>query len=135
MGGEGSGRKKKTPASLATGGGDRPKKPTWLADEASEFWDDVVEELIRIGVAKKLDGPALAMLATWFQRWTKLARDPDSATAELQKATKEFDNLARRFGLNPTDRKLNGISPGGSKGDDDDSVDPLVAMLKAREKT
>lgn len=139
MGGKGSGRNKTTPADLATPGGDRPTRPDWLDGEASWFWEEIAEELIRLGVAKRLDGPALVMAAFWFQRWSALARDPKSSTAELQKATKEFDGIARRFGLTPLDRKtagLGSISTGaGAGGDNGDAggEDPLVALLQARE--
>jgi phage terminase small subunit len=139
VGGKGSGRRKRTASDLvddkrSTG---RPEKPTWLDETASWFWDQCVEELIDMGVATKIDGPSLVMLSAWYSRWIQLARAERSSVVDLQRAGKEFGDLARQFGLTPSSRHLMRSWPAGDTprpvtSQDMEPVDALTELLKAR---
>ena len=45
-----------------------PAMPQWLDEEASAFWQATVPELAAMGVARSVDGPALAGMCRWDGR-------------------------------------------------------------------
>ena len=44
-------------------------KPSDLTPMASQWWDLVVPQLVRVGLAQSVDGPSLALLAEDFSGW------------------------------------------------------------------
>jgi P27 family predicted phage terminase small subunit len=100
-----------------------PKPPTHLKGDGLKFWKQVVPGLVESGVAKACDAPALAMMCEWWARYRKLSMllDEDAPennpVAQVLKEKQEyqrlvmlgiawtnFDKVAARFGLTPSDR-------------------------------
>lgn len=95
-------------ADLATG---KPQKPTDLDPIASNFWDEIVPKLVRLGLARRVDAPSLQALAEiWslYRRSVAIANanpiDKDARIAVTSYKT-AFDSLASKFGLTPRDRE------------------------------
>ncbi len=47
------------------------KKPADLTPTASEWWDLVVPQLVRVGLAQAVDAPSLTLLAEDFSAWKR----------------------------------------------------------------
>ncbi len=96
----------------------RPDKPPDLTPEAAAFWDSVCSELIDSGIAKRIDAPAMRVMADlWgqLQRASRLA-DANAGDVNARRAVTtlaaEFGRWAARFGLSPSDRlRLQGAVP------------------------
>jgi hypothetical protein len=89
-----------------------------MQPEAAAFWDSVCEELIGAGIAKHIDGPALALLADLWAKLQAASRlaDADAGDTNARRAVTtyaaEFGKWAARFGLSPGDRlRLQGAIP------------------------
>ena len=103
-----------------------PAMPQWLDEEASAFWQATVPELAAMGVARSVDGPALAGMCRWYSVWRKAdARlqqgDGDSYKLTVEAATgwKNYSAVAAKFGLTPGDReKLSVPEPGDAASDE-----------------
>lgn len=108
------------PSSAVQAGG-VPEPPAHLADEALAFWQQVVPGLVSSGVAAACDSSALAMMCEWWARYRAFSSMLDAAiAAQMQTyqlvlqvgiATTNFDRLAARFGLTPSDRARLKIAP------------------------
>jgi len=108
--------------------GGSPSPPEHLAGDALEFWNQVVPGLISAGVAAACDSPALAMMCEWWARHRRFSRQLDEMTidpGEVYRTTilcgiawTNFDKIASRFGLTPSDRAKLSVRPSGgaSKG-------------------
>lgn len=91
-----------------------PDKPEWLSQVASDHWDAVVPGLIETRVATSADSASLAMMCHWWSEWHLLAtaraealatgKNPSYLINTLAVASKQWNNLACRFGLTPVDR-------------------------------
>lgn len=79
-----------------------PECPDRLQGEARKHFNFVSSELSAIGVTKRLDSEALAILADlWATYWEcSEARDIDG----MCKVVAKWSQLAGRFGLTPADR-------------------------------
>lgn len=88
-----------------------PECPDKLAGEAREHFTFVAAELSAIGVTKRLDSAALAVLASlWGAYWEAVAdKDIDGMT----KLVAKWSTLAGRFGLTPADRAKLVTNPQG----------------------
>lgn len=94
--------------------GGAPLAPKHLLGEALAFWNDVVPGLVAMGVAAACDAPALALMCEWWARYRRFSEDLDNHAVPASKvyqttvmvgiATTNFDRLAARFGLTPSDR-------------------------------
>lgn len=108
------------PSSAVRAGG-APEPPAHLAGEALAFWQQVVPGLVSSGVAAACDSSALAMMCEWWQRYRQFSDALDAAlvskiptyqlTLQVGIATTNFDRLASRFGLTPSDRARLKIAP------------------------
>ena len=103
----------------------KPTKPEFEGQEASDFWDKYVVELIDLGVATSLDAPRLQHLC---EVWALLRRatvavdeDPLEKMARIAYAeySRQFGTLASEFGLNPASRskiEIERSKPAGIQG-------------------
>lgn len=87
-----------------------PKRPRFRLKAASQFWDQHVPELVRMGVASSIDAPRLQ---TMCEAWALLRaatsavnKDPISqpARAAYAEYSRQFSTAASEFGLNPSSR-------------------------------
>lgn len=87
--------------------GGRLVKPEWLSDAAGELWGIVVGRFPE-GALSDVDGPALAMLCSSYDRWRHYATadgiDEYKAATMAAMFAKQFVSLASRFGMTPADR-------------------------------
>lgn len=90
-----------------------PECPEMLDSVGAEHFERIKTELAAIGVVKRLDGEAMAMLCeVWSDFWMaaeklRSADNPEeSKEARMLKyaAFKAWTSLAARFGLTPADR-------------------------------
>ena len=87
-----------------------PTKPDGMPKEASEFWDKYVPELVRMGVAKANDAPALQSMCQWWAEYMKHQRSRPASKHVYRRinmmanAHKQWRDLASRFGMTPVDR-------------------------------
>ena len=91
-----------------------PAPPKHLAGEALQFWKEIVPDLVAKGIAKRLDSTVLAIMCQWYARYLKYSKqldkmkpaDPDLFRQQLLAvgAFKQFDKIAGRFGITPSDR-------------------------------
>lgn len=91
-----------------------PTPPRYLKKEALAFWREIVPPLVANGIAKACDSAQLAIMCEWFARYCRLSRRldrmRDNAKALYQTTVlcgicwTNFDKLASRFGLTPSDR-------------------------------
>lgn len=77
-----------------------PVMPDWLVGAAREHWEDVVPQLVLLGVATSLDTSSLAMMCESWQEW----RDGSVTASQRNKAADRWIKLAAKFGLTPSDR-------------------------------
>ena len=89
---------------VATGS---PVKPKDMTPAASKHWDEVVGELIRMGIAKQIDQTALVQMCEWFSECKRLQKSKTKDYKNLTMwscAHKQWRDLASRFGMTPSDR-------------------------------
>lgn len=121
MGGKGSGRTPK-PAALKILEGNAGKREIpqevqpegqaqmpsrWLrkgehSEQAREHWNQMVPELIRLGLATSLDQPALEQMCEWYAVLRVAQQDLEYTLAG--KAFDRWTSLAAKFGFSPSDR-------------------------------
>lgn len=92
----------------------QPFKPSDLSPVASEFWDEVANELAKNGVATLIDTTALVEACKWYARYRKSSDVVDKMKPRskaynklLNQAVacwKEFEKCLAKFGLTPADR-------------------------------
>lgn len=87
-----------------------PVMPDWLVGEARKHWEDVVPELIDMGIVKAIDTHMLACMCVWWQRF----REATTKTA-LAESFYQWEKCARTFGMNPSDRSRLSVKPEGRK--------------------
>src|SRR5688572_22900134 len=90
-----------------------PVMPRRLVGEAAEMWGRVVPGLIASGLAKERDADQLASMCEWWGRYREYSDRLDTAP-ESQDTYRlmiqvgichtNFDKVASRFGLTPSDR-------------------------------
>jgi len=87
--------------------------PRGLSRESRAFWNEIVPGLVTAGLAKACDAPQLAAMCQWYARARKWERaldreKPSSKThsmmVQVAIAWQNFDRVASRFGLTPSDR-------------------------------
>ena len=85
----------------------QPEKPDWLTGEASEMWDKVLPEVVRVAGAASIDSFALAAMCDWWGAYRKYRADCVNkwAPARARDAFNSWQRLAARFGLTPLDRQ------------------------------
>ena len=100
----------KRPLSTAPQATGSPVKPAELDCVASKFWDQTVPELVRLGIAKAADQPALVAMC---ELWACYRYAAEAALADpLEKNNRcamigyyeKWSRAAGQFGLNPVDR-------------------------------
>jgi phage terminase small subunit len=79
-----------------------PELPEELREKAAEHFRFVSGELGAIGVVKRLDTPALAILADLYAMYWECSRNGDVDGA--CKVVAKWSALAGKFGLTPADR-------------------------------
>ena len=96
----------------------RPTKPQDLTPDAARFWDDICEERADANIAKRIDGPALRLMADLWGKLQTVSRladaDPTDVAARRSMVaySSEFAKLAGKFGLTPDARqRLQGAIP------------------------
>jgi len=102
-------------AIIATG---TPEMPPGLRGEARKFWKAWAVKLAGMGAAE-VDSAELASMCEWWGRYRALARkrmpkdmlDAKRLLDGLKLAWREFDHIAARFGLTPSDRARLKITP------------------------
>lgn len=100
-----------------------PVAPADLDGEARAFWDQVVPGLVAIGVAVAMDAPELVAMCQWHARYVRYGRQMDGVEPTSIKpnqliyltgvAWMNFDKIASRFGLTPSDRAKLRVKPAG----------------------
>jgi len=94
-----------------------PECPDGLGSAAQWLWDFVVDELGRIGVAKRIDTPHLwAMCEAWglYRNAVEIAKgDPTDKDARIAVVSymATFEAAAAKCGLSPSDRAKLTIAP------------------------
>lgn len=93
-----------------------PVKPDGMTSDASELWDQLVEELPRLQLLKPLDGPALQILCETFSTWraarrliserglTHVTSQGEGAAPWVgiaERAAREYRGWCAEFGLTP----------------------------------
>jgi Phage terminase, small subunit len=71
-----------------------PPKPAGLGRVASEVWDQIVPELVRLKMVGRLDGPVVELFCTSFERWREHPGGPGYASL-----TSTVAHAARGLGL------------------------------------
>ena len=71
-----------------------PPKPEGLGPVASEVWDQIVPELVRLKMVGRLDGPVVELFCTSFERWREHPGGPGYASL-----TSTVAHAARGLGL------------------------------------
>jgi P27 family predicted phage terminase small subunit len=120
-----------------------PEKPVWLSGEASDEWDRVLPELMRLQLVKAEDAAALASYceawatfvtatATWHREGMTIEAKQGTlahpAVAIARNAGRELRAWAAHFGLTPsTEQALGGRE--ASSGSED--VNPFEAEAEA----
>lgn len=95
-------------------------RPSWLAGDAVVLWDELAADLEERGVLTAWDVPAFAACCWWFGKWREAAGmvDSDGILVEGYRGSQvknpahqvardswsQFEKLAGRFGLTPSDR-------------------------------
>ena len=107
-----------------------PKKPRGLGKIASKFWDAVVPDLHRRGVAKAIDASSLELLCVWWERVQELKAIEDKdyrIDCRLSMASKQYHQLAAKFGMTPADRTRIAVELTDGAADN-----PFIQFLKQR---
>lgn len=116
-------------------------KPTDLVDGvAIKFWDEIVPGLVASGVATAADVHSLHALCEVWALWRrtyvlllKMPTDKPARTAAMAYLG-TFNQLAARFGLNPSDRQRFCILPEVDQPGVPHRVrDPLIRMMEERQ--
>lgn len=83
-----------------------PKKPLGLPLAASDHWDEHIPRLVKMGVARSVDAPALEIMCRWWARMKELeTQEPDYRNLTLlAMCSKQWKDYASRFGMTPSDR-------------------------------
>lgn len=91
-----------------------PVKPGRLPKQVSAVWDEIVPEILKLGIARTVDATGLGKLCSALARSRTYERivwraHLDSAAHYraailLKMANKEYDTLAAHFGLTPATR-------------------------------
>src|SRR5262245_32665530 len=90
-----------------------PAMPRRLTGEAAEMWGRVVPGLIAAGLARECDTDQLALMCEWYGRYREYSDRLDTAPEsqdtyrlmiQVGIANTNFDKVASRFGLTPSDR-------------------------------
>lgn len=91
-----------------------PEPPPELQGDALAFWRRVIPGLCERNCAAVCDASALAMMCEWWARYRRYSEaldamiPTDKGTYQMTVlcgiATTNFDKLAARFGLTPSDR-------------------------------
>lgn len=87
-----------------------PEKPTWLTQEQSSVWDEVIKQLPADALRKR-DVHLLAELCGYVyavryinSQWARDPADKDLRCAKTQ-YTQKIQQISALFGLSPADRK------------------------------
>jgi phage terminase small subunit len=86
-----------------------PKRPAKLDGEAKAFWDTYVPQLVRKGLAKSIDSPALELMCYSWGRMKAMEKLIEAApgdrilTLQFIKWAGLFNELSGKFGMNPQD--------------------------------
>ncbi len=105
-----------------------PACPDFLSDYAKEEWERIVPELLRNGLLTSLDGATLAAYCAAYGRWREAEERIASSGIVIKmgdkgyivqspwlqvanKAIKQIEIFAARFGLSPSDRTRIRIDP------------------------
>jgi len=122
------GKRPLPPEPKATG---TPSPTEKLTGRAQRFWDRVVPQLVQMGVAKSIDSDVLTVMCQWWQRYQELSQrddmEPRLQTAAMANAWRCCMDIARRFGMSPSDRV-------GLIVDANEEPDEFENFLAAREK-
>ena len=90
-----------------------PVIPPYLKGEAAAFWKRIVPGLVESGLVKDRDAAELTTMCEWWARYRKFGDRLDKAgedenTYQLMLQVgichTNFDKVASRFGLTPSDR-------------------------------
>lgn len=85
-----------------------PLRPIGLDVDAARLWDGYVPQLVRMGVAKSVDAPALEDMCRWWGRLQVLNRKKDQQdyrTLTLAAmCAKQCRDYFSRFGMTASDR-------------------------------
>lgn len=102
-----------------------PAPPKHLKGWALRYWKEITPRLLQMKVATAGDSAAIAQMCTWWaavRRFTLMlerAKDNDKRmfrlVTNLATATNQFQAIACRFGLTPSDRaRLKGVGTGAA---------------------
>lgn len=105
-------------------GGTAPKKPRGLSREASRTWDELMTALGKRASGE--DAAQLEQAAIWLAKFRLIVAKLDTTepgTVNFSRlisaasvASKNFDRVARKFGLTPLDRGALSVPAGGGNG-------------------
>lgn len=118
-----------------------PDKPGWLDEQAVQEWDQLIPDLLKLGLITRLDGQALAQYCEAvceYRKFTQLIRQFNADNAHVQHAgdvqtyrtgaknlsiwrtlrndaQRRADELGRQFGFTPMSRR--GLRPQSPQGE------------------
>lgn len=98
-----------------------PVPPADLSAEALAFWNLIVPQLVASKVAAEADSTQLGMMCQWWARYQRYSEACDTLpiddkglyqmTVLCGIAWTNFDKIAARFGLTPSDRAKLRVDP------------------------
>lgn len=96
-----------------------PQKPETLDSVGSDLWDQLVAELVDVGLATKIDQTCLEALCDWWSQYCFYRSNPDPKhfSKRLQ-AWKQYAAIATAFGLTPLARNAVRMPSKPISGDD-----------------
>lgn len=71
-----------------------PVKPKNLKGSASDLWDEITPELVRLGIATSVDSSSLATLCEWWREYRDAADSRDEQEKGLAKVATSISALA-----------------------------------------
>jgi hypothetical protein len=111
------------PEEVRTAGTGKPKKPK-ASKEAEAAWAELAK-LVGARLQAE-DGPQLEQAAVWLAKWRLIVAKLDQAdpgtlafarlVSAASTASKNFDRIARKFGLTPLDRESLSVDTVASHG-------------------
>ena len=98
-----------------------PEPPSHLSGEALAFWWRVVPDLAASRIATERDSAELAIMCEWWARYRRYSDEVDGLNPQDKAAYQltvlcgicctNFDRVASKFGLNPSDRSKLRVDP------------------------
>jgi len=113
-----------------------PPRPKWLTGEARKMWNEIVPELLNLGLVAKIDKGTLAGLCELWGEFVHIGELMEANKHDTEESRKlsarrrqvfhEYRIAAAEFGLSPSARAR--LAPDTLTGSSGKSVDEFAAM-------